>query len=199
MRNAKKGRFWRNIEKKFRSRPLAVLIAGITVVGLIVVSSFLRGKRPDGPWLGFVYPDKSLSSPALSISAGELDIDWHQDSPDESVPSDGFAIKWMTCLQVPQPADFWFALRADDAARLFVDGKLLLGDWEEPKYVIMENMVSLKAGIHLIQVEYREISGNAAMSLEMHQNDAFGPLVLPDQLKFPGWVKDSFHSCEPIP
>ncbi|MBM4039604.1 MAG: DUF1080 domain-containing protein, partial [Planctomycetes bacterium] len=93
-----------------------------------------------------------------------IGFNWGPEAPMPGVPADRFSARFVGWLKVPDAGDYTFRFWRDDGARLYLDGKLVIAEWEacnkgEPA------TVHLDKGMHRLWVEYMEIVGMAALAL----------------------------------
>lgn len=106
-------------------------------VGRAIPGSALAA--PDGSagaLRGDYFADKALSRHAATRTDASVDFDWGLDSPLPGVPGDQFSVRWTGRLTPPETGDYELATVADDGVRLWLDGKLVIDDWNAhaPEY-----------------------------------------------------------------
>jgi len=116
-------------------------------------------------WLGEYYDNLFLGgAPLLTRVDLDLDFDWGSGSPGNGVPADDFSARWTR--RVSWPAGVYrFRLEADDGARLWIDGALLIDAWPAipgQRYMVE---VYLPEGEHHLIVEYYEVTLDARLRL----------------------------------
>lgn len=77
--------------------------------------------------------------------------------------SDYITIRWTGCIKSDKEGKYQFSVDADDHARLWVDGKILIDHWHE-QFVTLQPVrnVYLKANtLYEVVLEYREVRGDA--------------------------------------
>lgn len=105
--------------------------------------------------------------PVLQRDEEQLDYDWGGDkSPGPGIPHDGFSARW-TCRLVPkQGGNYMLGLSGDDGYRLYMDGKLLLENWNDHARQTRTAPLSLSAGhSYDLKVEYYQDKGGASVTL----------------------------------
>ena len=175
--------------------------AGIVVVFALVA---LRPWTYEGvgQWHGAYYPGKDFRGEPDVRREADVDFTWGALPPTDSIPSDRFAARFTTCLHLDEDVDGVFQLIADDAARLVIDGEDVIDLWEPEEGEEVEMPQSfgreyeLEAGVHTIQVEYREEDEAA----EVHFLATFDPNVPPgplpsSMLEYPGETFDEDNPC----
>ncbi|GAA2610891.1 hypothetical protein GCM10010399_47210 [Dactylosporangium fulvum] len=116
-------------------------------------------------WDGAYYANTTLSGvPAIARQDAAVDFDWGAGPPGPGLPADGFSARW-TRTDILAAGIYTFRLVADDGARLFVDGVLVLDEWRDQPpttFVIQRNLAE---GAHVITVEYYERAAGAIARL----------------------------------
>lgn len=73
--------------------------------------------------------------PILERTESNIDFDWAMDSPDKSVNSDDFSAIYETTLVPPMSGTYKLGLTNNDGARLYIDGKLVIDNWNDLRLV----------------------------------------------------------------
>ncbi len=116
-------------------------------------------------WRGEYYNNTGLSGyPALVRNDYAVDFDWGSSSPGSEVSADNFSARWTRSVGFSS-GTYRFHLRADDGARLWVDGALVVDEWHDSSPTTYLTDVSLSAGTHSLRVEYYDHSGGAVAQL----------------------------------
>jgi len=133
-----------------------------------------EGSFPD--WRGEYWANRHLAgSPALARNDPAIDFTWGEGSPDGSLPADEFSARWTRRLHL-EGGLYRFRLLADDGARVWVDGELVLDTWSHysPNEISADR--DLGTGQHDLRVEYFEGGGNARMRFRWERvDDAYYP------------------------
>src|SRR3954463_8937669 len=109
------------------SRRLIRIIAILTILtGALAVSSARRGYAADtGTWHGEYFavadPMSPGATPILVREDPKIDFDWGANSPDVSIPTDNFSVRWSRTLTLAA-GSYRFTTNTDDGVRLKVDG-----------------------------------------------------------------------------
>lgn len=158
------------------SLPGALGVAAVVALALAALAAEPATPRP---WRAAFHSGLDLSSEAVIRQLPRLDFAWGQRSPVPGVSANGFSVRFDACLTVPGAAsgavdqglprstDVRFRLRSDDGARLWLDGRTLLAGWQQRGASQQEGDASLAPGRHHLRIEYRDIRGNAQISLEL--------------------------------
>lgn len=138
-------------------------------------------------WPGFSLAD--LSDPPTTVASGTglygeyfegigfnrrqfsrtdatVDFRWQAGGP-AGLTSETFSVRWRGWVQIPNSGDYQFAVRADDGVRLWLDGRLLIDEWQDQGATTFTATVPrLVAGQKLdLRLEFYENSGHATIEL----------------------------------
>ncbi|MBN1311255.1 MAG: hypothetical protein JXB30_07535 [Anaerolineae bacterium] len=138
---------------------LATAVICALLFGLAVPHS--RTQAADH-WTGQYYKNRYLSgAPAATRDDGVITFNFGDGPPMEGFPSDNFSIRW-TRRDYFEAKPYMFGVCSDDGARVYVDGVLIINDWNNHEYgewQVAERRMT--AGEHTVVVEYYEATGNA--------------------------------------
>ncbi len=120
---------------------------------------------PSGRWWGEYFANRWLGgAPALVREDDHVSFDWGSGSPDGSLPTNDFSVRWTRTVQL-QPGDYRFTVTSDDGVRVYVDGRLLIDQWTDHPAQTFTAYLRLLAGEHLLVVEYYEHTGRAMIQV----------------------------------
>src|SRR5690606_23699034 len=106
--------------------------------------------------------------PALTRTDATVDFtDWGEGSPGSPIGINNFSIRWTGQIQPCYSENYTFSTYSDDGVRLWVDGDLVINDWNDyaPK-TNSSTPISLIAGTKYdIVLEYYENGGGAVAQL----------------------------------
>jgi uncharacterized protein YraI len=151
------------LRKKMKSRYLGTLMVGLVALflALFILAPSAHADGASCSWRGSYWNNKDLSGePVLQRCDEAIDFDWHGLSPDVSINVDNFSARWVRTYQFAA-GTYRFQATMDDGMRVWVDGHIIIDDWNEANLRTDEADVNLKAGPHKITVEYFEKGGNA--------------------------------------
>jgi glucose/arabinose dehydrogenase/PKD repeat protein len=120
---------------------------------------------PFQPFTAKYYDNTTFSgTPVFTRQDPEINFAWGSDSPDPSVPVNGFSARW-TKTQWFGAGRYTFTAVADDGMRLYIDGKRVINQWYGPANSEFTYTTDLGEGEHRITMEYAEFGGTATASL----------------------------------
>ncbi|MCX6028459.1 MAG: PA14 domain-containing protein [Chloroflexi bacterium] len=115
-------------------------------------------------WRGEYWNNETLSgSPVLVRDDPDINFDWGMDSPGPGVNADYFSVRWTRTLYFSQATYRFFATH-DDGTRLWVDGSLVLDQWDTCCRTDTAD-VFLNSGQHAIQMVMYDHYGAAVARL----------------------------------
>jgi hypothetical protein len=151
-----------------------------------------------GPWRAAYYADKALESRPVVVREDTIEHDWKDTAPHEKIAPDKFSIRWDTCLRVEQAGPVVFQVHANDGARVYVDGELLIDAWEKDPSTRRRGFGSgeleLEPGIHHLRVEFFESLGDASIKLSASLDGNLPAPLERERLLYPG---DDFDEQDP--
>jgi LysM repeat protein len=127
-----------------------------------------RGTTPPPPppsggtWLADYYNTQDLSgSPVLERRDANIDFNWGWSSPSPVVFPDHFSARWTRTFYMTA-GTYRLTARVDDGIRVWIDGTLVLDQWEvQPVTTYQQDYILTSTGYHTWKVEYFENTGLA--------------------------------------
>ncbi len=125
-----------------------------------------KGSGGDGgEWKAEYYNNMTLGgAPVLTRYESAVNYDWGAGAPASTVPADHFSARWTRTLDLPAGM-YIFSLTADDGARLWVNGHLLVDAWYDQAATTYTNDIFLPGGDVTIEIQYYENGGHAVAKL----------------------------------
>ncbi|MEZ0254187.1 MAG: DUF1800 family protein [Chthoniobacter sp.] len=140
--------------------------------------------------LATYYPNPTQTAPffyqVTENNNPELSYFYGAGRPDPTVPFDAFTARW-TGQVLPQYTEpYYFTVKSDDGARLWVNGQLVINQWKNQGTT--ENVsppINLQAGVFYdIKLEYLELTSNAECHLNWYSADQ-AEQIIPVSRLFP--------------
>ena len=129
----------------------------------------------------FNNPYLSGSPVLVRDEAESINHSWGTGSPDPSVAADYFSVRYTGSIHFELDGVYTFTLTADDGARLWVDGGMLVDQWsgQAGQTGVVPRNVTM--GVHPVIVEYYENTGDASITLSWSYGAAPGaqPTAVP--------------------
>ena len=139
-------------------------------------TALAQGPQPQSSdlfWIGSYWNNMSLSGNAiLQRNDSTLNFDWGLGSPDPVVKRRSIFARWTRTIQT-NSGFYRFSATSDDGIRVWVDGDLIIDQWNDHSPTTFTADKSLAAGHHTLKVEYYENSYGAVAKL------SWAPLAVP--------------------
>lgn len=101
-------------------------------------------------------------APTMMRVDQRVDFGWTLNSPGRGIPFDWYSVRWTGQITVPVGGVHHMGVEGNDGWRLWLDGKLLIDNWQKQSFRTKVADVALVAGsTHDIKLEYYESTGNA--------------------------------------
>ena len=114
---------------------------------------------------GEYFDDPTLATSMLTRIDPQINFQWNAGSPAAGIASDNYSVRWTGQIEPRTTGHYVFTTLSDDAARLWVDGQLIIDDWISHGPQERRGEIFLNAGRHNIQIEYFETTGSSTMEL----------------------------------
>lgn len=122
------------------------------------------GPKPDPKitdWRGEYFDNRALDGePILVRNDEKIDFDWKRESPAKGVPKNNFSARWTRRIRF-DAATYRFHITIDDGARLWVDDRMVIDEWELGAARELTIDLFLINGYHDLKIEYFEKGDNA--------------------------------------
>jgi beta-glucosidase len=139
---------------------LGSTLAGETVV-TVPASALEPGLKAE------YFNNQELRGPAATVRTdARIDFNWGRYKPTPELSENNFSVRWTGKLKVPESGNYTLGFTADDGARLYVDGKLLVDAWaNNPKKTVTKE-ITLEAGrSYDLRMEYFQTNREAVAKL----------------------------------
>jgi beta-glucosidase len=134
---------------------------------ITVPAEFLSSGNQKG-LQGNYFPNSDLKgNPAFEKQDEELNFKWTLYSPDpEKLQPDNYSVRWTGKLAAPASGKSQLGLRGNDGFRLYLNGKLLIDNWEKLSYSTKTVDIDfIKNQKYDLTVEFHENRGEANIEL----------------------------------
>lgn len=138
-------------------------------------ASFLKPASGAGNGLsGAYFANRNLAgSPAFTRVDAQVDFHWGGGAPGGGLPADGFSVRWTGTLRVPSAGAWTVGMASDDGCRVYLDGDLIVDDWNNHATQLSAASVQLEAERdYPLVLEYYEDAGEATAVFVCQQNVA---------------------------
>ncbi len=120
---------------------------------------------PSGSWQGEYFDNINLGgSPDFTRADGAVDFNWGRESPAHGISKSFWSARW-TITTFFSGGNFRFHAIVDDGVRVFVDGKVVIDEWEDNNGTTFIGDRYVGAGNHVVKVEYYQKAYDAFISV----------------------------------
>lgn len=132
---------------------------------------------------GEYFDSIDLTNPILTRNDATIDFKWGDGTPDASIESDTFSVRWTGYVVPKYSESYQFHMYADDGIRLWVNNQIVIDKWVDQNIEHSSIPIYLTAGTkNEIRVEYYENFGVANVMLQWSSNSQAKEIVPHAQL-----------------
>jgi hypothetical protein len=123
--------------------------------------------------------------PVLTRVDPYVDFDWSGISPAPEVNVEGFSVRWSGRVFPQYSETYTFRTYTDDGVRLWVDGQLIIDDWNYQYATWSEGSIALQAGeAYSIRMEYFQGAEDSIAVLEWSSDSQEEEVIPPEYLDY---------------
>lgn len=109
---------------------------------------------------------KLSGQPKVERIDKQIKFGWTLFSPHEDLAYDWFSVRWTGKLKAPKTGVFNIGIEGNDGYRMYLDGKLIIDNWQKQSYNSILKPFSFEEGkTYDIKIEFFEAAGNAKFKL----------------------------------
>jgi len=111
--------------------------------------------------------ETSFTDYKFSRTDGPINFSWGTGTPDSRLQSDTFTVRWVGKVYADYNDVYTFYVNSDDGSRLWVDGRMLIGMWQDQTVTETSGTTAgaLSIGQHDILLEYYDNRDQATVQL----------------------------------
>ncbi|MDX1314961.1 MAG: glycoside hydrolase family 3 C-terminal domain-containing protein, partial [Eudoraea sp.] len=114
--------------------------------------------------------NKLEGEPVLERKDNTINFGWTLFSPDPSLAYDWYSVRWTGRLRSKETGSFDIGLEGNDGYRLYIDGKLIIDNWEKRSFSKTTSDFAFEKGREYeVKVEFFESTGNSRIKLIWNQ------------------------------
>ncbi|MCU1433104.1 MAG: domain containing protein, partial [Actinotalea sp.] len=149
-----------------------------SVATTLTASLSLRGLQ------GVYFQNQDLTAPVLTRIDPVIAFEWGRGAPAPGVDADTFSVRWSGSVIARYSQTYTFSTTSDDGVRLWVDGRLLVDQWNPHSRRVDTGTVPLKAGVAVpIVMEYFDRTHSAVAQLRWSSASQGAEIVPTDRLR----------------
>lgn len=151
-----------------------------------------------GSWRGAYFPTEELDGEPDIQREVDVDFAWGKEGPTDSIPADRFSARWDTCLVLDEDVEAALQVVSDDGSRVWLDGEVVVDNWEKHKPTAKGKRLAIDAGVHHLRVDYFELKHDASVAFTASFDPDEPPSPIPARmLEFPGMDFDEADDANP--
>jgi glucose/arabinose dehydrogenase len=126
-----------------------------------------------------IYNNRNRTGTVVQRNIKTIDFDWGEGAPHDLIGPDTFFIRFRGKVQPEFTETYTFYTQADDGVRLFVNGQLLIDQWNDSGGEELSASIDLEGGRKYdLRFDYFE-NGGAAKAILMWSSDSTPKQVIP--------------------
>lgn len=115
---------------------------------------------------GEYFNNRDLTNRVFTRIDNTVNFNWGSGSPDSRIGANTFSVRWTGTIEPRFSERYTFTTRSDDGVRLFIDGRLIIDQWNDHAPTNHTGSITLEAGVQYdIRMEYYENAGGATAAL----------------------------------
>lgn len=130
------------------------------------LSTLENGKTVEGLKGDYFDNIKLSGKPTVERIDKQVKFGWTLFSPHKDLPYDWFSVRWTGQLKAPKTGVFNIGIEGNDGYRMYLDGKLIIDNWQKQSYKTILKEFSFEEGkTYDIKIEFFEAAGNTKIKL----------------------------------
>jgi len=143
--------------------------------GLGLLGRYYANTLPTDPFTG---------SPLVRTDA-VVNFNWNSNSPDPSIPTSNYTVKWTGLVQPLFSEPYTFSTTTDDGTRLWINGQELVNAWSPQSPTTWNGVINLQAQqMYAIEMDYFQAGGGAVAQLAW-SSPSTTPSIVPQSQLYP--------------
>ncbi|MFP4082414.1 MAG: PA14 domain-containing protein [Candidatus Aminicenantes bacterium] len=152
------------LKKRQLMRKFAFGLIGAAVVAVVLFLGIRYVLSQNNGLTGTYFAGQNFEKLIKTQTDKKIDFQWGLGKV-AADHSDHVSIRWTGRIKVPRSGEYRFITKSDDGARLWIDDKLIINDWNIHAAQERRGIVKLEKGSHKIKLEYFEAEGFASIQL----------------------------------
>jgi hypothetical protein len=148
-------------------------------------SSLGNGTGLLGRYYANTFPANPFVGSPLVRTDAVVNFNWNSNSPDPSMPTSNYTIKWTGLIQPLFSEPYTFSTTTDDGARLWVNGQEIINAWSPQSPTTWSGVVYLQAQqVYAVEMDYFQAGGGALAQLAW-TSPSTTPTIVPQSQLYP--------------
>ncbi len=144
------------------------------------------------------YNNRDFTSLALTRTDATVDFNWGTGSPDPTIGSDNFSVRWSGSIEALYSETYTFETTSDDGIQLWINNQLIIDQFIDQAPTVHRGTITLEAGQQYdIRMDYYENGGGAVAKLSW-SSDSQSLEVVPTSQLYSEPVIDNRPAAETV-
>lgn len=157
--------------------------SSVTSATFINVTSLGNGAGLLGQYYGNTYPTNPFVGAALVRTDAVVNFNWNTNSPDPSIPTVNYTVKWKGLVQPLFSEPYTFSTTTDDGTRLWINGQEIINAWSPQSPTTWSGTINLQAQqLYAIEMDYFQAGGGAVAQLSWSSPSTIAAIIPQTQL-----------------
>ena len=159
--------------------------SGIASATFINSASLGSGTGLLGKYYANTFPSNPFVGSPLVRTDAVVNFNWNTNSPDPSIPTNNYTVKWTGLVQPLFSEPYTFSATTDDGARLWVNGQEIINAWSAQAPTTHSGVINLQAQqVYAIEMDYFQAGGGAVAQLSW-SSPSTTPAIIPQTQLYP--------------
>ena len=151
----------------------------------INAASLGNGTGLRGQYYANAFPANPFVGSPLVRTDATVNFNWNNSSPDPSIPSVNYTVRWTGLVQPLFNETYTFSTTTDDGTRLWVNGQELVNAWFPQSPTTWSGFINLEAQkLYGIEMDYFQAGGGAVAQLAW-RSPSTAPAIVPQSQLYP--------------
>lgn len=159
------------------TQQIKIAFGSVAIMALPLV--FYWQSEPASLTASYYHHHNFKGKPFHTRRVDDIDVEWIEQEPLWGMRK-RFAIRWEGCLNVAPAQNPTLRMGADNGARVYIDGKLVIDNWKDKGYTEKSATAPLSPGSHSLRVDYFNRNRNAKAVLKWSTDGKIFDVVPPD-------------------
>lgn len=138
-----------------------------------------------GQYYANTYPTSPFVGSPLVRTDAVINFNWNTSSPDPSIPTTNYTVKWTGMVQPLFNEPYTFSTTTDDGTRLWVNGQEIINEWVAQAPTTWSGVINLHAQqLYAIEMDYFQAGGGAVAQLAW-SSPSTTPSIIPQSQLYP--------------
>jgi hypothetical protein len=138
-----------------------------------------------GKYYANTFPANPFIGTPLVRTDAVVNFNWNTNSPDPSIPTNNYTVKWTGLVQPLFSEPYTFSATTDDGTRLWINGQEIINAWSAQSPTTWSGTINLQAQqLYAVEMDYFQAGGGALAQLGW-SSPSTAPAIIPQSQLYP--------------